>query len=190
MAQIILVKSITNKSSWEKFLSSQNEANFLQSWNWSEFHALLHHQILRLGFYQGRQLLGVALLIHQPAKRGAYLECPGGPLISNWHNQTLVRTVFAAITDYGRQLNVSFVRFRPQIEESTTNRQLLRRLGCHPAPIHLHAETTWQLDLTQSEEAILHHMRKSTRYLIRKPQKNILDRFHRSSGLKGRIADH
>lgn len=171
MAQVT-VAPITNRSIWEKFLASQSDASFLQSWNWGEFHRQLHHKILRLGFYHHKHLLGISLLIHQPARRGSHLECPGGPLISNWDNQTLVRAIFAAVADCGRQLNVSFIRLRPQLPESTVARDLFHRLGCYPAPTHLHAETTWQLDLTQPEETILHHMRKSTRYLIKKAQKD------------------
>jgi len=47
----ITTKLITNKQTWEKFVLSQPEANFLQSWNWGEFHKKLGHKIFRLSFY-------------------------------------------------------------------------------------------------------------------------------------------
>jgi lipid II:glycine glycyltransferase (peptidoglycan interpeptide bridge formation enzyme) len=37
--------------------------------------------------------------------------------------------------------------------------------------MHLHAQTTWVLDLDQSEEVLLKNMRKNTRYSIKKAQK-------------------
>ena len=40
-------------------------------------------------------------------------------------------------------------------------------MGFREAPIHVHPELTWQLDITLPEEELLMKMRKTTRYLIR-----------------------
>ncbi|MBI4035307.1 MAG: peptidoglycan bridge formation glycyltransferase FemA/FemB family protein [Candidatus Chisholmbacteria bacterium] len=169
---MIVTQQITEKNTWENFVLNHPQVNFLHSWNWGEFHRQLNHPIFRLGFYSGKTLRGVALLIYQPAKRGHYLECPGGPLI-DWQNQALTSAFFQTIRDYSRQLPIRFLRLRPQVLDTPLNRHLLHQFGCRLAPIHLHAQNTWQLDLDQSEDQILQGMRKTTRYLIRQAQKNI-----------------
>ena len=166
----LTTQEITAKKTWENFVLFHPQANFLHSWNWGEFHHRLGQSIFRLGFYQGRLLKGLALLIHQPARRGPYLECPGGPLL-DWQDKSLVSAFFTAAQNTGHSLGVSFLRFRPQLLESPSSRQIFRSFGCRPAPIHLHAETTWQLDLGPAEAEILAGMRKTTRYLIRRADK-------------------
>ena len=44
---------------------------------------------------------------------------------------------------------------------------LFLKLGFKNAPMHLHAELTHQLDITQSEDQLMSSMRKSTRYEIK-----------------------
>jgi len=66
----ILIKNIENKKQWEDFVLSNPEANFLQSWDWGEFHKALNKEIFRTGFYAGNVLVGVMLSVIEPAKRG------------------------------------------------------------------------------------------------------------------------
>ena len=49
---MIVIKEINNKNEWENFLKSREEANFLQSWYWGEFHKNLGQEIIRSGFYR------------------------------------------------------------------------------------------------------------------------------------------
>jgi lipid II:glycine glycyltransferase (peptidoglycan interpeptide bridge formation enzyme) len=52
------------------------------------------------------------------------------------------------------------------------NIKIFKDLGFREAPIHMHPEITWQLDITPPEEDLLMKMRKTTRYLIRQGIKN------------------
>lgn len=162
----ITVKEINKKEEWEKFALSKIEANFLHSWNWGEFHKNLGKAVLRVGFYQGENLVGVMLCIIEKAKRATYLIVPAGPLI-DWDNQKLVdifrETTSSVANDYG----CSFVRVRPQIFDMEQNDKLFSQMGFKKAPMHLHAELTRQLDLTKSEDQLLAEMRKTTRYEIK-----------------------
>lgn len=166
----IIIQEISEKNTWENFVLNHPDQNFLHSWNWGEFHRQLHHPVIRLGFYHNSQLRGVAQLIFQAAKRGQHLECPGGPLL-NWNHSTLVDSFFTAAKNQAKKLDASFVRIRPQLLDTPQNQYLFRRHGCFRSPIHLHAQSTWQLDLAQSLDQILNNMRKTTRYLIRQADK-------------------
>ena len=165
MAKII-VKEITGKIEWEKFIASYSDANFLQSWNFGQFHENLGKQIFRLGFFQDKKLLGVMLAIVEKAKRATYLTVPGGPLI-NWEDEDQVKLFKQTLEKIAKQENCSFVRVRPQILENEKNSKLLENLGFKVAPMHLHAELTRQLDLEKTEDELLFQMRKTTRYEIK-----------------------
>lgn len=166
MAKIKL-EEIDKKILWEKFVHSYAGANFLQSWNWGQFHQNLGKTLKRIGFYDNTKLVGVMLCIVEKAKRATYLTVPAGPLI-DWSNKKQVQLFKKTVEDIAKKLGCAFVRVRPQIFETESNSELFKKLGFRSAPMHLHAELTRQLDLEKSEEQLLSEMRKTTRYEIRK----------------------
>ncbi|MBU0618686.1 aminoacyltransferase [Patescibacteria group bacterium] len=159
-------KPIINQAVWEKFVLSRPQANFLQSWNWGQFHQALGKKIFRLGFYQAGQLIGVALLIKEPARRGVHLTCSGGPLLDN--HQTSFEFFITTVKVLAKKEGAIFIRLRPQVLNTLKNQQWFKARGFVAAPMHLHAETTWQLDLRPSPEELLMQMRKTTRQAIKK----------------------
>ena len=165
MAQII-VEAITKKEIWEKFVMSHKEANFLQNWNWGEFHKNFGKSIKRVGFFEGGKIKGVMLCIKEIAKRATYLTIGGGPLV-DWENLEQVRLFKDTALRIAKEENCSFVRVRPQLLENEKNSKLFESLGFKLAPMHLHAELTHQLNLTKSEDQLLSDMRKTTRYEIK-----------------------
>lgn len=163
-------KEITEKEIWENYLLAQKPGTFLQSWNWGEVNRRIGYKIERLGFYDGDKILGLALLIHQPAKRGPHLLIPGGPVI-DYENKELTSFVFKELKSYAKKKGVWFVRIRPDIKDRPYLWELFKSNGLNPAPMHVHGENTLILDISKSEEEILMGMRKNTRYLIRKSLK-------------------
>lgn len=169
MAQIT-IEEITEKTEWENFMDQHPESNFLQSFNWGEFHQNLGKTIYRIGFKEQKKLVGVMLCIVEKAKRATYLTIPGGPLI-DWDNTDQVSAFIEAAKDFAKRKNCSFIRIRPQILENEKNKKLVGDLGFKIAPMHLHAELTRQLDLTKTEEQLMIEMRKTTRYEIKQAVK-------------------
>jgi lipid II:glycine glycyltransferase (peptidoglycan interpeptide bridge formation enzyme) len=163
-------KAITDKKVWEDFVLLQAPQTFLHSWNWGETHVLFGNKIHRLGYYDGEGLVGVCLVIKEAARRGSHFIVPGGPLI-DWSNTALVDAVLKDLKKLARKENVWFIRMRPELHDTEQNRTLFSSLGFLPAPMHLHAENTWVLDITPPEDEILANMRKTTRNLIRKSLK-------------------
>lgn len=163
-------KIIDQKNEWEDFILKHPEANFLQSWNWGEFHKELHHTIIRTGFFKDKKLFGVMLSVVERARRGTYLTVPGGPIL-DWENKELVNSFKSEIIRLARANNCSFVRVRPQLESTDISKKLFKTLGFRIAPMHLHAELTNQLHITKSADELLANMRKATRYEIRKAEK-------------------
>ena len=166
----ITAKLVENKDVWEDFVLNSPESNFLHSFNWGKFNQSLGFAVFRLGFYRQGKLKGVALLVKKTARRGTYLECPAGPLIP-WGEPGFFDHFLSSVKDIAAQEKASFVRVRPNLKDAPENHRLFKSRGFIRAPMHLHAETTLVLDLTQSEEELLRAMRKNTRYSIKKAQK-------------------
>lgn len=158
---------ITDKITWERFVLNQQPKSFLQSWAWGETNRNAGAKIIRLGFKKETTLVGVVLLIKEKAKRGVYLVAPGGPLV-NWQDRKLVKLVVTTLKDLARKEKAWFVRIRPEIVSSAAEIDRFKKLGFLPAPMHVSAENTWVLDISEPEEILLSGMRKSTRYLIKK----------------------
>ncbi|OGJ37311.1 MAG: hypothetical protein A2383_01405 [Candidatus Pacebacteria bacterium RIFOXYB1_FULL_39_46] len=168
--------TIEDKQTWETYLATRPEANFLQSWNWGTFQNKLGKTVFRFFVMNQTETVGSLMIVKETAKRGNYLSLAGGPLI-NW--QTLsdqeLSEIFSFLKSLANQEKCLFVRFRPQELDSPELRQKLEKLGLKLSPMHLTADLTLQLDLTQTDEEILAGMRKNTRYEVRSAEKkNIL----------------
>src|SRR3989338_2871182 len=163
----ITVKNIEEKNVWENFVLTSNDANFLQSYAWGEFHKALGKEIQRTGFFDGEKLTGVMLSVIEPARRGKYLTVPGGPHI-DWSDKELITSFIDRIKNIARQTDCVFVRVRPQLKKNESSEKIFKDLGFIKAPMHLHAELTSQLDITKSEDELMTQMRKTTRYEIKK----------------------
>ena len=167
---MLKVKPINNRREWEKFVLSIKPNTFLQSWNWGEFHAKLGQTIWRVGFWKGKDLVGVSLVVRENAKRGRYLACPGGPLWVKGVGDQVKEAFCDWVHRTARKERALFVRIRPSEANSALARTSWRKLGFIRAPMHMHAETTWRLNLTQTEAEILAGMRKTTRQCLRRAE--------------------
>lgn len=163
----IEIKIIENKNEWEEFILNHEEANFLHSWQWGQFHQNLGKKIARTGFYENDKLAGVVLCIVETSRRGKFFIVPGGPII-DWENKSLINSVFEEIKKIAKENNCAFARIRPQLISDNFSQKVFSQQGYKDAPTHLHAELTTQLDITKSEDELMANMRKATRYEVRK----------------------
>ncbi len=161
---------IQDKETWEQLVQHWPESNFLQSWNWGVFQQKMGKTVLALSFHRDQQYVAAALCVREAAKRGTYLTIAGGPLL-NWNDEELVTVVMQELKKVALSQKCTFVRFRPQAIETTELLGKVKKTGCLPAPMHLTADLTLQLDLHQSEEELLAQMRKNTRYEVRRAEK-------------------
>ncbi len=160
----MIIKEITDKSQWENFISGQKPDTFLHSWNWGEFNLAMGCKIFRLGIFKNNELIGVALIIRIDARRGKFLFCPQGPITEN---EKLWNYFFNYLKELAKKEKVDFVRISPLLENNAENLEIFKKNGFRDAPIHMmHPEQSWVLDISKTEEEILKGMRKTTRNLI------------------------
>jgi lipid II:glycine glycyltransferase (peptidoglycan interpeptide bridge formation enzyme) len=162
------IKEITDKQFWENFLLTCKEKSFLNSWNWGEFQKKLEDKIWRFGIWDHDRLMAVALVVKIKAKRGTFLFLPHSPA----GDLRCLKDLSLRLKDLGKEEGASFVRISPICERTEKNERIFKEVSFKQAPIHMHPENSWELDISKTEEQLLSEMRKTTRYLIRKAEKN------------------
>lgn len=166
---MIDIKEITQYLVWNNFINKDTTHSFLQTWEWGELQKKQGYKIIRLGIYDHQKISAIALVIKIQSKRGNFLFVPHGPVVEN-NNE--IKKVLDYLLKYLKQLaneeKFSFIRIAPIIEDTENNRKLFSHFGFKTSPIYMHAERTWVLDINKSEEILLSEMRKTTRYLIKR----------------------
>lgn len=166
----ITTKIVEDKSVWEEFVLSREEANFLQSWMWGDVNERLGRKVIRLGYFDDDKLVGVMVAVVEDAKRGRYVSVAAGPII-DWGNSELVHAWRDSLLEMADKEDSVFVRVRPQLLALDTTERTFRDLGFRRAKMHLEAELTSQLDLTKSLDELNQNLRKNTRREIKQAKK-------------------
>ena len=162
----------TDQKKWDKFVTSHDDANFLQSWAWGDFHEARKKTVVRrIALDNEEKIIAAYVGQVETAKRGTYMAIAGGPIM-DWSNKKLREAVFADIKEQAEKNHCVFVRIRPQIVENEKNRALFKQLGLKPAPMYLSVEYAGILDISKPEEEILAGASQGLRRKIRKAQKN------------------
>lgn len=160
------------EETWTKILKAHPETNFLQSPLWAEMNKNIGHRLVVRTFDEKALYLGII----KDARRGRYLEIPGGPVL-DWSDKAELKEVFSSVVSEAKREKCVFVRFRPQLRNTPDSEKLLENLksalglDLRKSPMHLHAQDTVILNLKQSEEELLMNLRRQTRYEVRRAEK-------------------
>jgi len=168
------LKEALNREEWDGYVSKLPEANFLQSWDFYEFHLARGKKVVRKLIFDGSKIVGAYAGVVETAKRGTYMAIAGGPLI-DWNDSKMVKLVFDDIKEEGLKAGCVFVRVRPQLELSEKSLKLMVNLGLKKAPMYLSVEYAGILDLHKTEEEILAGASQGFRRKLRKALKNDID---------------
>ena len=201
------IREVDDKEQWERFFDGVEEKTFLQSWNWGKFQEMMRAKIWRLGVFNDDVLVAVALTVKVTARRGTFLLVPHGPVIkiSNFPSLTkasagrqfpiskqilnfksqILETLLHKLKDIAKEEKASFVRINPIWERNEENKAIFRGLGFRQAPLQMHPEASWKLDITPLENRLLTNMRKTTRYLIRQAAKNPDSKVYQTKDMEG-----
>jgi hypothetical protein len=121
--------------------------------------------------------MGAVLVLKVLARRGTFLFIPHGPVIddelSGKDKKEILELILLHLSDIAKEEEASFIRVSPLFEANEENKNIFIDLGFRDAPMHASAyEATWKLDIYPPDEDLVHKMRKTTRYLIRKATEN------------------
>lgn len=183
------IAEITDRKKWQEYNDALKPNTFLHTWNWGECLMKTGQKIWRLGVYEEEKLEGIALIVKIQARRGTFLFCPHGPQI-DWEKPKHIQTLLAHLRSLAKKENAAFIRFSPTALETPETLKLFHELGFRKAPMHMHSELTWILDVTKNEDELLKEMRQVNRYSINRSIKegvkvyssddiNDLEKFHK-----------
>lgn len=167
--------NIESRKEWDKFITSHPEANFLQSWDFYEFHKSRGKKVVRRAAVDDEDKIVAAYAgVVETAKRGTYMAIAGGPIM-DWQDKKLVREIFVDMRKVGKDTGCVFVRVRPQLPLSDKSLKLMQELGLKKAPMYLSVEYAGVLDLNKSREEILAGASQGFRRKLRKAEKNEIE---------------
>ncbi len=170
------VININNQEQLNKFTGEEEHSQFLQAWQWGEFHNKVSSGVYRLGVEdpsagsgQAGGLIAVATIIKKELPMGKfYFYSPRGPIIKQKiEAQKLIEALellFDEIKKMASLEGVMFLRFDPTFKLPETSYQVSETIEVQP-------KKTLVLDLTKSEGELLKAMHQKTRYNIRLAEK-------------------
>lgn len=150
---------------------TQNSNTFLHGWNYGVMQEKLGEKVIRFGCYENDVLVGVAMGVSVTARRGKFLFCPHGPIVVN-NDSEKTEALILALKKSAQEISSAFLRISPLELQDGKNAELYKKLGMRPAPMHMHAETMWVLDIKPFEEDLMKGMRKTTRNLVRRAERD------------------
>lgn len=167
--------TITDKKQLNDFVGGEQQAQFLQSWQWGEFQKEVSGIIWRLGVEAGGKLAASAKLVKKRLPMGrSYFYCGRGPVIVESEKlkvESILNFLFEEIERIAKQEGVMFLRFEPAFKIQNPARptgglkfKIIQTLDVQPSK-------TLILDLTKPEDELLKNMRQKTRYNIRLAEK-------------------
>ncbi|MBR1796228.1 peptidoglycan bridge formation glycyltransferase FemA/FemB family protein [Candidatus Saccharibacteria bacterium] len=170
-SQDIELIDVSDKEIWDGFVAQRPETNFLQSFDFYEFHKARGLEVVRRAVKRDGQIVACYAGVVEHAKRGKHLAVAGGPIL-DWHDKNLARLVVKDIREQATKLGCVFARIRPQCEASEKTLKLARDLGLKKAPMYLSVEYAGVLDLNKTDEELMAGMRQRLRRALRKGAKN------------------
>lgn len=167
------VRQADNALAWDGFLRRQPWCPFLQTWTMGDVYASLDQSIVRLRVTDGDETVAQCFGHLVPERRGKHLSIPYGPVIATKGEEKereILSVLLAALKETAATMNASFLRMSPFWE--TQKETWLRDIGALRSPLHLLAEHLWILPLKdRTEDELLMGMRKTTRNLVRRAEK-------------------
>lgn len=193
------ILEITDKKIWNDFIGAQKYAQFLQSWEWGEFHEKMGRKVLRLAvvekiplvpplqkgengveinrvFTTGGdamdcdEILFAAQIIKYKLPFGqSYLYAPRGPIISR---KSKVKSQKLWKLFYGKIKDLARTQKSMffRFEPMEENELKVIKLKVYKVK-GVQPENEWLLDLEKTEDELLKEMQQKTRYNIRLAQK-------------------
>ncbi len=165
------VQIITNQTDWEKLVLAAHPNTFLQSWAWGETQLADNEQIQRLVVLDHNHPIALATVILVNARRGRHYLIPHGPLyLQPDLTPQALDAIIAHLNTTASIDHAVALRIAPLLLTSPDSKQLFKSRNFHPAPLHVHTELTWVLDISRPSDELLAGMRKTTRHAIRKAE--------------------
>lgn len=156
---------INNKEQLNDFVAAQKHSQFLQAWQWGEFHEVVSGNVFRFGVEDNGSLVAAATVIKKMLPMNKfYFYSPRGPIIhcsiTDDNCKLAVNLLFCKIKELSEEEGAMFLRFDPIFDiKHLENTAFEKTIDVQPSK-------TLIMDLSKSESLILKAMHQKTRYNI------------------------
>lgn len=162
-------KEITDRSAWEAFVSSQDEAQFLQSWGWGEFQRAVGRKVVRMGTLHQGVVVAACQAIHMRHPLGrTSLYVPRGPIIDPHLSlndyRVAAKTVLSTLRESARRLKTDFLRIESPLQHASPSSNVFGVIRGWKQVKPNQPDATLLLDLTKDESTLLTELHQKTRY--------------------------
>lgn len=172
------IREANDQHTWDSFLAAQQFRPFLQSWTMGEVYRDTNQPPIRLEVVKNGKTVGICQAVVVPARRGRHLAIHYGPVLATSDKRQATSFLIEALKEQARKHSCCAIRLSPFWKTGDTVP------GTKLSPLHLLAEHIWYIPLQSpdlwgtsedvtpvTEETILKGMRKNTRNLIRRAEK-------------------
>ncbi len=176
------IQEATNQEQWDSFLAAQTFSPFLQSWTMGDVYEEAGQKPIRLEVRDRDELKGICQAIIVSARRGKHLAVSYGPVLAENCQMSAISLFTEELKKIAKEHNCTFIRMSPFWTSGSKEADTLKGKS---SPLHLLAEHIWYLPLQKNhpwkpstgeegqrtEEKILKEMRKNTRNLIHRAER-------------------
>lgn len=169
--QVTLSREATESDCWDAFVSSRPDGDLLQSSLWAQLKASVGWGVLRLIFRRGNQIVGGAQILTRrlPLFAGAIGYVPRGPLLACQEPEVMAYAV-RQLCDAARRARLQMLIVQPPLG-SETFADRLAHSAFGPSSTTVAPAASLRIDLSMEADTILAQMKSSTRYNVRRSQR-------------------
>ncbi len=185
------IDHIASRDLWEEFINAHSVTTFMQSWSWGDFEVSCGHDVYRFFVIDADGPIAAVQAILIRSKRGKFLYVPHGPILhqelmpwSRWTDSSnsevpnfgmvekSLESVHRELVSIAHDHDCAFIRMNSSLPKNNYLEEMFHDFGYKDAPIYLTSENAAVLNLeNQDEDRLMTNMRKTTRYLIHKAEK-------------------
>lgn len=162
----VRLSEATDDPAWDAFVAQTHGGHHLQTSGWAQVKALLGWQAVRMVVTQEEHVVaGAQVLIRPLPVGGAIGYVSRGPIAAS-DEPVLLRRVLGTLHQVARTHRLQYLAVEPPRHAEALVR-LLPQWGFRPSSLRILPSATVLLDLTQTTDALLAHMKPKTRYNLR-----------------------
>lgn len=169
--QFTLTKTVRDVDGWDEFLRSRCDGDLLQSSLWARLKNTVDWGALRLIIHKQGCIVGGAQILTRslPLFAGAVGYVPRGPVLACQESDVVAFSI-KALRDVARRHRLQMLIIQPPHGYDALTGALVNA-GFQPSVTTVAPVATMRVDLRQDLDAILAQMKSSTRYNVRRSQR-------------------
>lgn len=111
----MILKEVKDRNIFDQFVMNHPYSHYMKTSMWGMNQAKANHYSYKmLGFYEGEQLIGTAMVLRGSFMAHPFLYIPKGPCI-DYEDKEILKDAFTLLKDYAEKEKVHFLRVDPNV---------------------------------------------------------------------------